>query len=98
MSDQTVTPTRNTIELPPGFILLTVQFSNGYEHPVRLQISHIVSYLKDVDRPYPRTIVTCVGRDEYHVKETPDQIDHAILRAIFAPPHYTGCVIRYIRF
>jgi hypothetical protein len=87
MSDQTVTPTRNTIELPPGFILLTVQFSNGYEHPIRLQISHIISYLKDADRPYDlkdvRTIVTCLGRDEYYVKETPDQIDYAILRAIF---------------
>lgn len=79
MSDQTVTPTRNTIELPEGFILLTMKYLNGEECPVRLKASAIISYLRNFDRTTPRTLVTIQGdADGYYVKETPEQIDQIL--------------------
>lgn len=87
MSDQTVTPTRNTIELPEGFILLTMKYTNGEERPVRIKADAIISYVRNFDTHMPRTLVTLQGDNEgYYVKETPEQIDH-ILAIELSPMH-----------
>lgn len=84
MQHQTVTPQKNTIELPEGFILLTMKYTTGEECPVRIKAESIISYVRNTDTIQPRTLVTLHGdTDGYYVKETSEQID-TILTKVFA--------------
>jgi len=87
VTTETVTPPRNTIELPEGFILLTMKYTNGEERPVRIKAEAIVSYLRNSDTHMPRTLVTIQGdADGYFVKETAEQIDALLNQEFSALP------------